>query len=326
MPNIHFIRADFLFLFIPLLLVLLILLKQQSKQNQWKAVCDPHLLNALTETRGKTKNRWVLVFMFLTGSLMILSMAGPSWKQQVTSSYTKKQASVIVLDMSSEMSAEDIKPSRLKRAKFKIIDLLKQMSDLQTGLIVFTSEGFLVSPLTRDKSTLTTLLNELTPDVMPIDGANISDALNKAAALIEQSGYNYGNILVLTANKALSLDLSTAKKLAQQNLHISILGMATELGAPLYDSYHRSKNTLSRLDKKSLGALANAGKGIFMPFDNNDLDIKKIAYFIKKDNAAYKKSQQSVSSWQDEGRYLLLMLLPFALTYFRRGYIESIHS
>ena len=326
MPEIHFIRDYFLWAFIPLLIVLLLLFKRNAGNNQWQSVCDPHLLKSLMVNTGKRTHRSMLLLTFIVGSIMILAMAGPSWKKQIQPGYTKKQATVVILDMSSAMSAKDIQPSRLKRAKFKILDLLKLNKDGQTGLIVFSSEAFLVSPLTRDTSTIRSLLSELTPDVMPIDGENISDALNQAAKLIEQSGYDFANILLLTANKATALDITTAQKLSRQNLRISVLGMATELGAPMYDPYHSSLQKMSKLDKTSLQNLSTAGNGLFVAFNNNDSDIKKISAFLKNDNADFIKGKQKVSSWQDDGRLFILLLLPFVLAYFRRGYIESMHA
>lgn len=327
MPEIHFIRMYYLWLFIPLILLLILLFRSSTHTNQWKSVCDPHLLDSLMVNIGKKNHQLIILLTFVVGSLFIFSLAGPSWQKLPQNSYTKKQATVVVLDMSSEMSAMDIKPTRLQRAKFKIQDILKQSHDGQIGLIAFSSESFLVSPLTNDSNTLHSLLNELTPDVMPTDGSNIKDALERASKLIKQSGYEFGNVLIVTANKATENDLQLAKNLSKnQNLHISVLGMATTLGAPIYDAYHQSLQKMSKLDKENLTQLARAGNGIFVAFKNDNSDLNSLLQFFKKDRASYMKNQQKVSNWQDSGRYLILLLLPLVLVYFRRGFIESLHS
>lgn len=324
MSELHLIRPYFLLAIIPLIIVLLILIKRSPSKNHWQAVCDPHLIKSLMTQVGKNYQRLTLVLIFISGLVMVIALAGPSFQKLPQASYAKKQATVIVLDMSSEMNAKDIKPSRLQRAKFKIDDLLKNMPEGQIGLIAFTQEAFLVSPLTNDQHTLKLLLNELTPQIMPVDGSNISSALNQAAKLIKQANYTAGNILVLTANKANSTDLQTAKKLAKDNFHTSILGMATALGAPLYDSYQLKH--ISKLDVKSLDNLASAGKGKFITFSSTDKDINKIISFFKNETSNYKKQQQNLSTWQDEGRILILLLLPLVLLAFRRGFLEGLQS
>ncbi len=324
--SIHFIRPDYFWGFLPLLLLMVTLLKTNSAQNNWQQVCDAHLIKTLMVTLGKNTRRLSLLFLFILGSLMIIALAGPSWKKLPQSSYIKQQATVIVLDMSSAMSATDIKPSRLQRAKFKIQDLLTNAKDGQAGLIVFTAEAFLVSPLTKDNETLKNLLNELTPQVMPMDGSNLADALNRAAKLIKQSGYDSGNVLILTANGATAKDITTAKQLSMDNIHVSTLGMATPLGAPLYDAYHQSLQRMSRLESESLTKLSDAGNGLFVPFSNDGTDINQLSQFFKQQDATYKKQTENHALWQDDGKYLILLLLPLALLCFRRGFMENISS
>jgi len=100
--------------------------------------------------------------------------------------------------------------------------------------------------------------------------------------------------------------------------------MATTLGAPLYDTYQLKH--ISKLDTKSLNNLAIAGKGKFMKFSSTDLDINKLLQFFKSETNSYKKQQQSLSTWKDEGRVLIFLLLPLVLLAFRRGFLEGLQS
>ncbi len=324
MSELHLIRPYFLLAIIPLVLMMLILIKRNPSKNHWQSVCDPHLIKSLMSYTGRNYQRLTFFLIFICGMIMIIALTGPSYRKLPQASYAKKQATVILLDMSSEMTAKDIKPNRLQRAKFKIDDLLKNMPEAQIGLIAFTQEAFLVSPLTNDQHTLKLLLNELTPQIMPVDGSNISAGLKDAAMLIKQAGYKNGNILLLTANKANNADQDTAAKLAGENIHTSVLGMATTLGAPLYNAYQRKH--ISRLDVESLTKLTKYGKGKFIAFSSADTDIKKFTNFFKSETKQYKKQQQSLSTWQDEGRLLILLLLPLVLLAFRRGFLEGLQS
>lgn len=326
MPDIthlHFIRPYFLWGFIPLILFLLLFIRQRSPSNSWQNIGDAHLIESLMINIGKKTKALAAIILFLLGSIMILALSGPSFRQQIQQSFSKQQATVIALDMSSAMSGSDIKPSRLMRAKFKIKDLLSKLKDGQVGLVVFTRESFLVSPLTKDHSTLLNLLSELNPQVMPIDGSNIQAPLKRSASLIKQGGFDQGHIVLFTANAADNADIAQAKKLAQENIHVSVIGMATKLGAPIYDAYHQSLEKVSKLDEKSLNKLSHDGAGLFLPFSQTNQDIKKLVSYINNLNTDYKTEKSEQTLWQDDGRYLIFLLLPFALLCFRRGFMET---
>lgn len=324
MAEFHFIRPWFLLSFIPFLVILYRLAKRGSSQNSWQQACDPHLLRALMTQVAK--NYYWLSFwaIFLCGSLMIVALAGPAWQKLPQPSFAQKKATVIVLDMSDKMNAQDIKPSRLQRAKFKIEDLLKSQTEGQVGLVVFTKEAFLVSPLTKDKRTLNAFLAELSTNIMPVAGANIGSGLKMAAKLIKQASYPTGNIVLFTASKPTSQDLSIAKTLRREGLHLSVIGMATKLGAPIFDNY--GIKHMTKLEQDSLKTLASDGQGQYQSFTSSDQDIKALTTFINQEKSDYKKQNDNMTIWQDEGRYLILFLLPLVLLAFRRGFIESITS
>lgn len=322
--SLHFIRPEFLWGILPLAIALWLFAKQNTAQSNWQSIGDAHLIQSLIVNIGKKTKQVTLTILFLLGAIMLIALAGPSFRKQANLSFSKQQAIVIALDMSTAMNASDIKPSRLSRAKFKIKDLLSELPDTQVGLVVFSKESFLVSPLTTDHNTLFNLLNELTPQIMPIDGSNIADPLIKASELIKQGGYDTGNIIVFTANAATPADINQAKILTTNKIKTSIIGTATTLGAPVYDAYHQSLNQISRLDPESLEALANAGKGIYLPFNSTSSDIQQLTAFLNKQQADYKKENNHQVIWQDDGRYLIFILVPLALLCFRRGFMESL--
>lgn len=323
MAELHFLRPYFLFGLIPLALVGYLLWKKQPSNNAWRKICDPHLLNHLL-VKGQVKHYHLFfVTMFIAGALMLFALAGPSWKKLPQASYAKKQATVIVLDASSLMLGQDIRPNRMERAKYKIIDLLKKVKEGQVGLVIFSQQPFLASPLTSDNETLIALLQEVNPSIMPIDGSNIANALHLAGALIQQGGFSEGNILLLTANPATEKDITEAANLHKQRIQTSVLAVATKLGAPVTNAY--GYQTISKLDSKSLSALARAGGGLYLPFTKSTEDIRSLVkLFSTTKTTTYDKESQTMFSWQDEGRYFILLALPLILLGFRRGLIESI--
>lgn len=316
--HFHLLRPYFLWAFIPLLIALLASFKHTKNLHEWRDVCDSHLVKHLMVSFTSRARLFSLVLAGLTGSLMIVSASGPTWEKLPEISYSKKKAYVIVLDLSSSMFAQDITPSRMERAKFKIQDLLTKLKEGQVGLVVFTQEPFLVSPLTVDTKTLSLLLPELSPNIVPVDGHKIQSALTMAGKLITQAGFQSGSIFLLTPNKATESDINEARALAKKGIHLSVLGVGTPLGAPVFNN--RSKQIISRLNTTNLTKLAQAGKGVFIKITNDNQDLRLLMASSKKMTLSYKKDNQDVSNWKDNGRFLLLLILPLALFSFRRGW------
>lgn len=82
----------------------------------------------------------------------------------------------------SRVIALDVSPSRLERAKYKIFDILRRIKEGQVGMIVFSSELFVVSPLTSDVNTIENLVTVINSDIVSVQGHNIYKSLKKISA------------------------------------------------------------------------------------------------------------------------------------------------
>ena len=71
--------------------------------------------------------------------------------------HQKQDALVLVLDLSYSMKSGDLAPSRIDRARQKLLDLLKQRKEGQTGLIAYAGDAHIVTPLTDDTDTIDTV-------------------------------------------------------------------------------------------------------------------------------------------------------------------------
>lgn len=302
--------------------MVIFLVFKTASYGGWKKIVDSHLLAHLTrQTQSKSHFLHLLLFS-LMGSIIILVISGPSWQKQTVNAYQKQKATVIVLDLSENMLAKDIKPNRLARAKFKLQDILRQTKEGQTGLIVFSQEPFVVSPLSSDSDTLKTFQEELSPNIMPVMGTNIALALQEAKNLIRQAGFAYGQVILITASKANTRAINMAKNLAKDNISTSVLAVATPTGAPI--SHQGEAAKLSKLDEVGLKSLAQAGNGQLVKLTANDSDIHRLLQQTVFFKSGKKLANMTITQWRDEGRRLLWLLLPIMLYAFRRGFIESV--
>ncbi len=301
------------------------MLRNKLSQGNWSTVCDLDLLPYLLQEKTVNQSRWPITTGVIATLLIITALAGPTWQRMPSPVFRNESALVIALDLSRSMDAEDIKPSRLIRARYKIADILKQRKDGQTALLVYAGDAFTVTPLTDDTETINSQLSALTTDIMPSDGNNTELVLEKAVELFKQSGLQKGQILLVTDETNGDKALSVAKNL--DNYSLSILGVGTNDGAPIAlpeGGFLKDKQgsiVVPKLNTSDLENLATAGKGTYQAITANDSDIKSLLANIDKPIQQEGKENKNLllDQWEDKGPWLLLFVLPLAALSFRKG-------
>jgi Ca-activated chloride channel family protein len=209
--------------------------------------------------------------------------------------------------MSDNMLSGDLSPNRLSRAKFKLRDLLAHKDVGQFGLIAYTSEPFVVSPLTDDGQTISALLSNLTPDVMPVEGYNLDSALKEASKLIKEAGYQQGQILVLTAEVPSKDAIEKANQLSKLGIFSSIMPI-------------RADSNLNPL----FGQFASAGNGQFLKYTADDSDLQQWLAATKGNEQFTLNEEDDIPLWRDEGRWFLIPALLLLLPIFQRGWLQRV--
>lgn len=307
MTAFHFLRPWWFLAIIPLLGLVMMLLRQTPRLHAWAEVCDSHLLSHLLQNTSQSKRMFPVILLFLSAFFMILCGTGPTWHKLPVATYKPIQPRVLVLDMSEDMLEKDLSPDRLSRAKFKLHDLFSQKEIGQFGLVVFTGESFVVSPLTDDGQTIDSLLSTLTPDIMPVSGQKLESALVEASQLIKQAGFDQGQILVLTADSPSTESVAMAKKLSAEGIDSSIMPMRAD----------RKMNPLFQV-------FATAGQGQLVEYTSDSSDLKN---WLNKSAVKEKlvlSDQDDVPLWRDEGRWFLIPALLFLMPVFRRGWLQRV--
>lgn len=324
---LHFIRPLWL-LAVPLAVVLPLLWRHLRRPSgDWGRVCDAHLLRWLSVGGAAAKptrvGPWLAGLVWLVAAI---ALAGPSWQKLPDTSFTSKDARVLVLDLSLSMLAEDLKPNRLTQAHFRLSDMLDEALEGQTGLVAYAGDAFVVSPLTSDTNTIRNMLPALRPDVMPVSGSRPDRALELAAELLQRSGMSQGEILLL-ADSASSAATGVAKKLARQGIFTSVMAVGTMQGAPIpsgdgFISDPKGNIVVARLERDALQAIARAGGGRYSELTTGSTAESPWAAvegseFARKDDALGER-------WKDTGPWLVLLLLPMAALAFRRGLLFTL--
>ena len=283
--SFHFLRPEWLWGFIPVVLLGIGLLRRQHNHRQAGSLIAPHLcahLMVMPQQQTRFRPIHLLMGCWLAA---VIALAGPSWKKQ-PSPFSQDEAGLyVLLNVSGSMLATDIAPNRLERAKHKLNDLLARRSGAPTGLIVYSGSAHLVMPLTTDTRIIQEMVEGLVPEFMPSEGRNLQAALELADQMYEKAGRS-GSVLVMTDDPAVNQVEAT------QPYQTLFFGTTLPSGA-------HSDWTLLTVDETDVERLLRRA----------DRQLQTVL------------SEQQGERWSDAGYYWVPFLVLAMLIPFRKGWV-----
>ncbi len=321
MGDFHFLRPEWLLGLIPAILILALLWHKQTTTSAWRALFDQALLSRLwLEPPGHVSRKPLLLVGF-GWLLAIIILATPVWEQQPEVVWHAPISRVLILDLSASMNATDVAPSRLERARFKLMDILDKSKEGRTGLIVFAGEAHIVTPLTEDNQTILNLLTALSPEIVPQVGDAAAPALQMAGDLLKQTGVQRGELLLISDGISDAiLALNQINSLRADGHRVSVLGIGTEQGGVVLNKEGDFKE-YAKFYAAPLQELATAGGGVFSRFTANDNDLNQVLLGSSSGESLDQSSGSGVDRWVEHGVWLLPILLLLAAFAFRRGWL-----
>jgi Ca-activated chloride channel family protein len=284
----------------------------------------------LAEDAGRAKRVVKTALLLLATGLLVFALA---MLQIGTRMEEVKQEGVdifIVLDVSLSMKAEDLKPSRLEKAKFEIRSLIDRLRGDRIGLVVFAGEAYTQFPLTTDYSAAGLFLDVLDVDAVSLPGTAIGSAIARATESFDFEEQTTKVIVLITDGENTEGDvLEEARDAADKNVLIYTIGMGSPAGSPIpvYNASGRQMDfkrdrqgnvVLSRLDESTLERVAEIGKGSYFRGSSSQDELEA----IYKDLSALQKKEFGVKQFTDyEDRFqvfllpaLVLLVLEFLLS------------
>ncbi len=234
---------------------------------------------------GYTVNRyWVkAVLIILALGFAVFALAGPRMGFHWEKTTQKGVDIMIALDCSRSMLAQDIKPTRLERAKREIIDLLRLMHSDRAGLVAFAGQAILQCPLTLDHEAFHIFLRVLEPDYLPVGGTNLPAAIEACYSGFEEESTTDKAIILITdgENTAGPVD-EVVEQMAKQGVRIFCIGVGAKEGAPVPDPNGGFKKDdagniiLSKVDEAALEKIAAQTRGRYVRSVAGDMDLDLI--------------------------------------------------
>ena len=300
--------------------------RRKPGQSQWHKVCDEHLLEQLLigdDTIGRKRLYGALLTMLILASL---GLAGPTWERLPQPLYRAAEGRVIVLDLSMSMAATDISPSRLTRARYRAIDLIKAGVGIEQGLVVFAGDSFIVAPLTDDQATLLNLLPSLNTSTVPVVGSRADRGLEKALNLLQRATINRGQV-ILIADDAKQEAVAVAQKIEKAGHRVDVIAVGTKTGAPVtlpdggYLKNRSGEIVVPVPDFTALKKVAETGGGSYLKIGADERAFNHLNQLKALFPEDEKESKFTGDQWLDRGPWLIIPLLLLAALSFRKGWL-----
>lgn len=292
----HFIRPVWLLLLPVIAAVWWLVRHRATRFGTPDAGLAPHLRDALTLGANKRKRLLPIDWAGAIISLALVGAAGPAWTRIPDPFVAQTAPMVVILKVTPSMTANDVVPTRLDRAKQKIQDLLKLRAGARTALVAYAGTAHLVVPMTNDPTVIKPYLEGLDPEVMPKKGADAAAAFEAATALLQSEETNGAVLFVL--DEIASQDVDALNAAEDPDVAIGALEMVPE-GA--------TNSELSSLDF------------VHVRVSPDETDLRVLDRSL---NADYRRAlnQSGTQPWDDRGWIFAWPAAFLALFWFRRGW------
>lgn len=312
----HFLRPWWLVLLIPIVLLIIYSKKQLESGSIWSEFIAEHLLDALKVKGGhyhwfNPANMALILVLLCT-----LLMAGPSWQRQASPFVQDQAVLVIALDLSDTMNQTDIQPSRLERAKQKIMDLLELRSDARTGLIAYAGSAHQVIPLSNDPSLIHQFLAAVDSTMMPKSGKLPEVMLPLVSTMLNEAA-EPGTLLVIGDGVAPTTINEFKGSFDSQSYQLIVLGMGLTHMPESGGLDQQFGGAHIALQESALKSLASETGGYYQRNTPDKSDVLRINRLIEHHLALVDDDDRP---WVDAGYFLLYPIAFMFLYWFRKGW------
>ena len=303
---------------IPLLALLRWLMVRQQKKRL-RRFGDPELVRQLIP--DVSRFRPLVKFCLLLGALalLIVMLARPQMGTKISHEKRTGIETIICMDISNSMLAEDVAPSRLDRSKMLVENLVDKFTNDKIGLIVFAGDAFVQLPITSDYVSAKMFLSSITPAMIATQGTDIAAAISMAShSFTQQQGVGKAIIVITDGEDHEGGAVEAAKDAKDKGMNTYVLGVGSPNGAPIptgngdYLKDNTGQTVMTGLNEEMCRQLADAGGGAYIHVENNSSAQDQL------DNALDKLAKKEISStiysdfdeqFQAVGIIVLLLLI-----------------
>ena len=290
------------------------------RQRLIERLVSTSLARRLVQSAGPGRRRLKAILVVVALAAMVLALAQPRYGFAWEDVRRRGVDLVIAFDVSDSMLVRDGAPgdelTRLTRAKRKVRDLLGMLDGDRVGIVAFAGAAFLECPLTTDYGAAAEFLDELDPESISAKGTALGEAVRAALKAFAAGTGDARAILLITDGEDTTGDAQAAADEAKkQGVRIFAVGVGREEGAPVPNSDgsfrrdRRGELVLSKLDERTLQAMALGTNGAYARSVLGDVDLETIYRGIKSSVAARDFESQRRQRWHERFQWLVALAL-----------------
>ena len=279
----------YLLVLIPILALVYIYMSQRQRKRILK-FGDPELVKSLMPDVSVWRPIVKFVLLETALAILIVMYARPQMGTKISNEKRVGIETIIAVDISNSMLAEDIEPSRLDRSKMMIESLVDNFVNDKIGLIVFAGDAFVQLPITSDYVSAKMFLSNIEPSMMDVQGTDIAAAINMAAnSFTQQEGVGKAIIIITDGenHEGGAVEAATAAK--KKGMSVFVLGVGSVKGAPIpipgsndYMKDNTGNVVVSGLNEEMCREIAMAGGGAYIHVENNSSAQKQLNAELSK--------------------------------------------
>ena len=271
---------DPIYLYLLVLIPILAIIRfvgYRSRKHRLRTFGNPTLLKELMPDVSRWRPEVKFWLLQAALALLIIMLARPQMGTKISHEKRTGIETIIAMDISNSMLAEDVAPSRLDRSKMIVENLVDKFSNDKIGLIVFAGDAFVQLPITSDYVSAKMFLSNIDPSMMATQGTDIATAINMATHSFTQDQEVGKAIVIITDGEDHEGGAIEAAKAAKDaGMRVYMLGVGSTKGSPIpipgtgdYMIDNTGNTVMSALNEQMCREIAQAGGGAFIHVENN---------------------------------------------------------
>ena len=249
----------------------------RNQRHKIRRLGDVELIRQLIPGVSKWRPFFKFILLEVILTLLIIMLARPQMGTSISHEKRTGIETIIALDVSNSMLAQDVEPSRLARSKMMIENLVDNFKDDKVGLIVFAGDAFVQLPITSDYVSAKMFLGDISPAMIATQGTDIARAIDMAAhSFTQQKGIGKAIIVITDGENHEGGAVEAANAARKNGMRVYVLGVGSAKGSPIpipgsgdYMKDNSGSTVMSALNEDMCRQIAKAGGGAYIHVDNN---------------------------------------------------------
>ena len=267
----------YLLLIIPLLVVFYVYTNYR-RRKKLRQYGDPELMAHLMPNVSKYRPDVKFWLVTIALVMVIFMLARPQFGSKMETVKRQGVETVVALDISNSMLAQDVTPSRLEKSKKLVSRLVETFNNDKVAMIVFAGEAFTQLPITSDYISAKMFLETISPSLITTQGTDIRGAIDLAMkSFTPNEGVGRAIVLITDGENHEGGAVEAAQQAAEKGVRVFVLGVGSPDGSPIpvegTNDFRRDKDgnvVVTKLNEQMCQEIAKAGNGMYVRVDNTN--------------------------------------------------------